>query len=359
MKKKLLYFILPIITLLAGAAGMYVLITYLPFDLNKESTFIKKQVTISDNGIAESVDKVIDAVVVVETFKNNKLYASGTGFVYKKDQKSAYILTNNHVVSGADKVKIIFTNKKEYEATITGNDAYSDIAVLSIDVKNIVSVAEMGKSKEARIGDTVFTVGAPLDNVYSWSVTRGIVSGKDRLVEISTSNTNTNVADYVMSVIQTDAAINSGNSGGPLVNANGQVLGITSLKLVSSGVEAMGFAIPIENALSYAETLEKGHQIVRPYLGVSMYDASYMGSVVGAVETEGVVINAVEEKSSADKGGLQKGDIVIKIDEDQVSSVAFLKYHLYQHKVGDKIKLTIKRDNKEKVLNIELKANTI
>ena len=128
--------------------------------------------------------------------------------------------------------------------------------LLKISKDKIISVAEIGETKPLRVGDTVFAIGAPLDDEYSWTVTIGILSGKDRLVDISASSSTT--ADWVMSVLQTDAAINSGNSGGPLANSNGEVIGITNMKLVSDGVEGIGFAIPVEDAITYLRNNKSG-----------------------------------------------------------------------------------------------------
>ena len=259
-KNRIIIIIIMIVCFLFGSFGTYYLISkkglFNQTIINKS----EKEVTVNENGIADAVEKLYDAVVVVQNYQKNTLASSGTGFIYKTDVDKAYILTNAHVVSGASSVKLIFTNNKTYDAEIVGSDTYSDIAILSVNKDNIIQVAEIGSYQDARLGDTLFTIGAPLDAEYSWTVTRGILSGKDRLVEISQSS-NTSVDKWVMKVMQTDAAINSGNSGGPIANSNGEVIGITNMKLVSSGVEGMGFAIPIEDAIKYAEKLIESGKI--------------------------------------------------------------------------------------------------
>ena len=347
---------------LLGAAGMFLCIDYFyEFDTSSEDGGILKQVSITDNGIAESVSKVYDSVVVVENYKKDTLISTGTGFVYNKDKKYGYIMTNNHVIDGATEVYVTFTNGTREKVSIVGTDAYSDVALLKVDVETIITVAEIGESEKLRLGDTTFAIGAPLDyQVYSWSVTRGIISGKDRLVEVSLSNSNT--SDYVMEVLQTDTAINSGNSGGPLCNANGEVIGITNMKLASSSVEGMGFAIPIEKAIEYAEIFLTGKTITRPYLGIAMYDLASMKNSfffynINTKLTSGVYINSVEKGSCAAAAGLQTGDIITKIDDTDVKSSAYLRYVLYQHKVGDKIKVTYYRNEKEYKTTITLKGN--
>ena len=231
-----------------------------------ETTKTIKDVTITDTGIADAVEKVYDSVVTVKNYVRNQLYSTGSGFVFKIDNKYGYILTNYHVISGGNEVSVVFTNNKDEKVTIVGYDEYSDIAVLAVDKSLVLATAQLGSSNNMRIGDTTFAVGTPVDSsVYSWSVTRGILSGKDRMVQVD---------NYVMSVLQTDTAINSGNSGGPLCNSNGEVIGITNMKLASSQIEGMGFAIPIEDAVKNAETIISGKKISRPYLGISIYDSN-------------------------------------------------------------------------------------
>lgn len=355
-------FIPIIIALIVGAAVMYLLYSILPIE--KAQTIInksEKEVTVTDAGIADAVDKLYDAVVVIEVFNGEQLTASGTGFVYKKTDKKAYILTNNHVVNSSAKntnVKVIFTNGNEEEVKIEGADEYSDLAVLSLSADKAPHVAEIGNSESMRLGDTVFTVGAPLDTEYYWSVTRGILSGKDRMVEVSLSNSTS--SDYVMRVLQTDASINSGNSGGPLANANGEVVGITNMKLVSSGVEGIGFAIPIEDAIEFAEAIIKGEEIQKPLLGVKMLNLSdrYLlyeqGITLNTELTSGVVVIEVQKGSPAADAGLKRGDIITALGDDKVKDIATLRYALYKHSVGDSTTITYERDGKVDTAKVKL-----
>lgn len=311
-------------------------------DLVVEKTKIQKDVTVTDSGIADAVDKVYDSVVVIENYINDRVGSSGTGFVFKTDDKCGYILTNYHVVDNSRKIVVTFTNDKKIEASLVGVDEYSDIAVLKVDKSDVISVAQIGNADSLRVGDTTFTVGAPLDSsVYSWTVTRGILSGKNRLVEVTIDNTNS-----VMEVLQTDAAINSGNSGGPLCNSNGEVIGITNMKIASSSIEGMGFAIPIDTAIKTANELIEGKTISRPYLGVSVYETNR--SVI--------YVEYVQSGSAADKSGIEKGDKILKIDNESISSTAQFRYKLYKYNVGDKITLTIERNGKEKEINVTLSS---
>ncbi len=315
-----------------------------------ETTKYVNDVTITDKGIADAVDKVYDSVVVIETYVSNQKYGSGTGFVYKTDDKYGYIITNNHVIENASTIKVKFSNEKQYEAKVVGSDEYADIAVLAVDKDNIIKTAVIGKSEDLRLGDTTFAVGAPIDsNTFSWSVTRGIISGKNRIVEVGDRN-NT----IIMSVLQTDAAINAGNSGGALCNSNGEVIGVTNMKLASSQVEGMGFAIPIEDAARYADSIIKGEKISRPYLGVSIYEANSFRD-----NTTGVYIEYVQEGSVAQKAGLQRGDKILKINKAEITSVAYFRYELYKYKLGEKSKITVERNGKEKVIDVTLSGSNV
>lgn len=311
-------------------------------DLIVEKTKIQKDVTVTDSGIADAVDKVYDSVVVIENYINDRVGSSGTGFVFKMDDKYGYILTNYHVVDNSKKIVVTFTNNKKIEASLVGFDEYSDIAVLKVDKSDVISVAKIGNVDSLRVGDTTFTVGAPLDSsVYSWTVTRGILSGKNRLVEVTIDNTNS-----VMEVLQTDAAINSGNSGGPLCNSNGEVVGITNMKIASSSIEGMGFAIPVDTAIKTANDFIEGKTVSRPYLGVSVYETN----------SNVIYVEYVQRGSAADKAGIEKGDKILKIDNESISSAAQFRYQLYKYNVGDKITLTIERNEKEKKLNVTLSS---
>ena len=306
-----------------------------------ETTKTIKDVTITDSGIADAVEKIYDSVVTVKNYTRGKLYSTGSGFVFKTDSKYGYILTNYHVISGGSDVSVVFTNNKEEKVNVVGYDEYSDIAVLAVEKDKVISVATTGSSKNMRIGDTTFAVGTPVDSsIYSWSVTRGILSGKNRMVQVD---------NYVMSVLQTDTAINSGNSGGPLCNTNGEVIGITNMKLASSQIEGMGFAIPIEDALKNAETIISGKKISRPYIGVSIYDATNFFSG----ET-GLYVEYVESNGPADKAGIKKGDKIIKVGDVEVSNSSYFRYQLYKYDIGDKVKITVSRNGNEKTLTVTL-----
>lgn len=319
-------------------------------------TKCENKVTVTDKGIADAVDKVYDAVVIVESYQQNKLTSTGTGFIYKVNDNYGYIITNYHVINGNTTIKITMADGTSINAKYLGGEQYLDIAVLAIPKANVTKVVEIGNSETLRVGDTVFTVGTPVDLEYRGTVTRGILSGKDRLVSFSISGSRD---DYVVNVLQTDAAINPGNSGGPLLNSNGEVVGVNSLKLVEDSIEGMGFAMPIEYVMNNITALEKGQIIERPFIGISMANVNdeynlYKANInVSEKITSGVVVLSIVENSSA-SGKLQKGDVITKINGKDVNNVAYLRYELYKNKVGDKINITYMRDSKEYSVKVTL-----
>ena len=357
-----LFFVI-VVSFVVGGVVMLSLLKFTPL-LNEvlggssNTTITKNKTQVYEKGsLAASVEKVYDAVVLVQTYKSNQLAGSGTGFVYKTDNNYGYLLTNNHVVDEAEKVTVMFSNDEEVEVSVLGKDAYLDLAVLRVDKKYVSLVANIGSSEDVSLGDAVFTVGAPMGYDYRGSVTSGVLSGKDRLVSVAvTSQSN----DWVMRVLQIDASINPGNSGGPLLNVNGEVIGICSMKLVDSQIEGMGFAIPIEYAMNHVEQLEKGESIVWPYIGIGMANVTdsmtlYRNNIhVDDEIKEGVVVVSVESGSAADKAGIKKGDIITKIAGKDTKDIAYLRYELYQHTAGDEVEITYIHEGKEKTVKTTL-----
>ncbi len=358
MKEKFKYILTILITLIIGIIATLITLNFCGV-FNKKNTTVEKTVsniTLNESDtIAPAVDKIYNSVVYIESYNNNKTIGSGSGFVYKKDDKYGYILTNYHVIENATKVEITNIEGKSIEATVLGGDEYTDIAVLKIDVSGVLLVAELGSSENSKIGDTIFTVGSPMGKTYIGSVTKGILSGKDRSVTVS--------SQYVMEVLQLDAAINPGNSGGPLVNINGEVIGITSMKLIEDEIEGMGFAIPIELINSILEKLENGKTIDRPMLGVSMLDInsvyalySYGVSIDSSIKS-GVVVIEVAKNSPAAKAGFAKGDVLLSINGEDIKNVAYFRALLYKYSVGDTITIKYIRDNVLKEVKVNLNVS--
>lgn len=279
--------------------------------------------------------------------------ASGSGIIISED---GYILTNNHVVSSsssesnsyyqiseATKVTVtLFNDETEYEAKIVGQDEQTDLAVIKIE-KSGLTKAEFADSDDVKVGEFAMAVGNPV-NMTS-TVTTGIISAVNRKITDSDGKTYT--------CIQTDAAINSGNSGGALVNSEGKVIGINTLKLSGTGIEGIGFAIPINSTTDITSQLIQYSKVKRPFIGISGIDldettAKKYNLVVG------VYVKSVEDFSSAEKGGLKAGDVIIEADGKSIKSMDELNEIKNSHQIGDTIKLKINRDGSEKELTLTL-----
>lgn len=284
--------------------------------------------------------------------------SEGSGVIYKKSGNVAYVVTNNHVVSGSSEIQVILSNGKTVDAQIVGTDETTDLAVLKINAANVTTVATFGNSNDIAAGQDVIAIGSPMGSEYANTVTKGIISAIKRTVKASDSSVAT-------TVIQTDAAINSGNSGGPLVNMAGQVIGINSMKLASStdgtSVEGMGFSIPSNEVVRVINQLIKNGKITRPTLGVSLLDLSDVSSSqqqsvlnLPTSITKGVVVMKVESGYPAANAGLQQYDVITAINGKKVTDAGDLKTVLYKYKVGDTVTLTYYRDGSKKTAKVEL-----
>jgi len=348
MKNNIASIITVLLSMFLGAALMYIFNYINNEPIIETINRVEKSVTVNDNGISDGIDNIYDAVVVVENYKKDTLYGIGSGFIYDAE---GYIMTNHHVIDGASNIQVILSNGEKIKATIIGSDEYADLAVIKIDKSYITKVANIGSSEEAKLGDTVFTIGSPMSSAYAGTVTRGILSGKNRLVEVSVSS---NSNDWIMNVMQTDAAINPGNSGGPLCNVSGEVIGINSLKIAEDQIEGIGFAIPIEDAIEFSKKIISGESIKRAYLGISMADttsSSYYfrkyGINLSKKITTGVVVMELLKDGPGEKFGLLKGDVIIAIGDNKVNNVAELRYYLYKHSPNENVKLKIIRGENE------------
>lgn len=350
---KLLYTALGVVI-----AVLFLGIIYKYTDLFKGSTInnYSGKTIIEKGSISEAVKKSKDAVVMIRGYKGSTESSTGTGFVYKTDDLYGYIMTNEHVINGCSKIVLVMSDDSEVTGKLLGSDEYLDLAVIRIPKANVKSVAIISTSENMEVGDGIFTIGSPLGYEYRGSVTSGILSGKDRLVSVSVGNSTTN--DYIMKVLQIDAAINPGNSGGPLLNMNGEVIGVNSMKLVEEEVEGMGFAIPIEYALNYIDTLESSERIKWPSLGIRIVNIDESATIASKDITipddveDGVVITKVNDNSP-----LKTGDIIIEINKQKIKDIAEFKYELYQFKENDTIEIKYIRDGKTKTAKIKLKSS--
>lgn len=341
MRERTINISMLVLAFFVGIIGTIVVYKFIP---NKSVVVNRNEsaVTITEsNSLKSSIEKVYDAVFLIEASTRTGK-STGSGFAYKKDEKNGYLITNAHVINNATTVSITDSKGETFEAKILGSDVYADVAILSTDAKNITKVAEIGDSSKVELGDTIFTVGSPLGSKYFGTVTKGIIAGKNRLVG---SNS------VMLEAIQIDAPINEGNSGGPLLNINGEVIGVNSMKLASDTIEGMGFSIPINTVMSYVERLEKGEAIDRPLLGVTISDVDNTwqlyryGIILDRSVEYGAVLATVEKGYPAEKAGLQAGDVIIEIDGTKIEDTSYFRYVLYKYQVGDTIKVKYYRNN--------------
>ena len=254
---------------------------------------------------------------------------SGSGIIISSD---GYIVTNNHVIEGASKVTVTLNTGSEYEAKIIGTDSKTDLAVIKIEPKESLTVAELGDSTSVQVGEKAVAIGNPLGMEFFGSTTQGIISAVNRTITVE---------NRTMNVIQTDAAINAGNSGGALVNGYGQVIGINTVKISSSTVEGMGFAIPISEATPIlSDLMQHGYVKGRPVIGISSRDVTeYMSARQGW--PIGVQVMQVQQGSGAEVAGLEQGDIIIKADNKAVTNVDELNKIKDKHKPGEFLSLEV------------------
>ena len=247
---------------------------------SKESPTITQNATAVSTDVTKAVEKISEAVVGITNIQasnggfwmqqSEEAVGSGSGVIYKIENNKAFIITNHHVVEGAKQLEVTLVDGSKEEAELIGSDVWTDLAVIVIDAKNIKTVAEFGDSDVLKVGEAVIAIGNPLGLDFYGSVTQGIVSGKDRSVPVDVNADG--VSDWTTEVLQTDAAINAGNSGGALVNLAGELIGINSMKIASSSVEGLGFSIPINSAIPIIEELEKNGEVKRPTMGISLMD---------------------------------------------------------------------------------------
>ena len=318
-----------------------------------------------NSGIVQAVDKVKPAVIGVVNIQEQSNFWTrtttnvdagvGSGFVFDKRNGKAYIITNYHVIEGAKNVEVALADGERIAAELLGADQLTDLAVLSIDERYVEAIAELGDSSNLNPGEPAIAIGNPLGLEFSQSVTVGVISSAHRTI----SNSQT---DWETEVIQTDAAINPGNSGGPLVNIEGQVIGINSAKIAESGVEGLGFAIPISDAKPIIDQLIQYGKVKRAYMGVKLYDL-HMISQQDRKEvlhlpdnvTEGVVIYELEKFSSSGLAGLERFDVIVKLDDQPIGTSSDLRKYLYKNKkVGDQLKVTIYRNGKLQTIEMKL-----
>ncbi len=302
---------------------------------------VKKEVIVKEDTISD-INKALNSVFNV-TVKSDlwggemRNISSGSAVLYKEDEKSYYIITNHHVISDAGRVSIKFDDN-DIPVKVIGSDADTDIAVLQLSKSDInlkLKVPDVKDIDDIRIGENVYAIGNALG--YGQSVTKGIISAIQRGFDTSASN-------FSYKLIQTDAAINPGNSGGALVDANGRIVGINVLKINATGVEGMGFAIPIKAAIKISDVILSKGYLPKAYLGVSTQDLDLDFLEVNKIP-KGVLVKSVINDSAASRAGILENDLIVKIDDVEIHNSLTLGYEVRRRKPGDEVTIEIFRNN--------------
>ena len=315
-----------------------------------ETTTVKKENFVIQSGIFTSSDDKpslefvfnaseiyeynVDSVVSIEV-KNSYLTGFGTGFIISEE---GYIVTNYHVVEGASSIKVTLYDESVYTATLIGYEDSNDLAVIKIEPQGKIESLVYGKSSDLKVGDDVYVIGNPLGDL-TFTLTTGVVSALNRLIDTGTG--------FNINMFQTDAAINSGNSGGPVFDKHGFVVGIASAKYASASIEGLCFCVPIDDVRSMIdEIINKGYVSGKPLMGVSVYDKEIMsfGFLQSQRSINGAKIAAIGENSAAARAGLQIGDIIVEADGETIKSVSQLKTILSDFRSGNAITLKISRN---------------
>lgn len=309
---------------------------------------VEREVVTQESERINAIDKVSPAIVGVVNYAKNRTQGEGSGIVYKTDGNDAYIVTNDHVVSGGDYFEVVFKNGESAEATVVGTDIYTDLAVLKVTGVEVEAVAEFGNTEDLKVGQTVMAIGNPLGLNFAGSATSGIVSGQDRVISVDLNSDG--IDDWEMTVLQTDTAINPGNSGGALINLEGKVVGINSMKIATSSVEGMSFSIPTYVAIPIINDLETYGEVRRPQLGVYIQEMSMIPDRLKEIlnisvdQKTGVFIYEVFEGGVADQMGIKAGDVVTEVNGEPVQDTMEFRKKLYNFREGDNIELTIVRE---------------
>lgn len=343
-------------------------------DVEERSALQSETVSVNvETDITKAVEKAGDAVVGITNIQATSFWGNGaeqeagtgSGVIYKKEGNKAFVVTNHHVIEGANTIEITLANGTKIPATLRGSDVWTDLAVLEVDGKEIKTIAEFGDSDALRTGEPVIAIGNPLGPTFSGSVTQGIISGLERAIPVDIDQNG--VVDWQAEVLQTDAAINPGNSGGALINIAGQVIGINSMKIAESAVEGIGLAIPINYAIPVIEDLEQVGEVQRAYMGIELQSVNEIPSYYQQEALKlpkdinyGVAVMRVEPNSPSELAGMQELDVIVEMDGETITDVIDLRKHLYNEKeIGESLDIKVYRNGKQVDLTMKLSGNSV
>ncbi|WP_337194113.1 S1C family serine protease [Halobacillus litoralis] len=337
--------------------------------LTGDTKSVSVDVTTQITDVVEQVTPTVVGVVNLQTRENfwqegaedsSQQAGVGSGVIYKKEDGTAYVVTNNHVIEGASEIEVVLADETRIKAELIGGDVFTDLAVLEMPGDQVEQVAELGSSENLKVGEPAIAIGNPLGLSFAGSVTQGIISGKERAIPQDFNGDG--LEDWQAEVIQTDAAINPGNSGGALINIEGQLIGINSMKIAQSSVEGIGFAIPIDSAKPIIDELEQKGQVDRPYIGIEAYGldevpTSEWNNTLNLPEDVegGLYIRSIRQMSPAAKAGLEPLDVITALDGEPVEDIIDLRKYLYNEKdPGEEMDITYYRDGEQQTTTITL-----
>lgn len=321
-------------------------------------TIIENTINGYTTDITEVVAKCESKVVTINTYNDDVLYKQASGIVYENNNNDVLIVTNNHVINNSEVIKVCFDNGYELEASVIGSDVTSDVAILSVKTDFNVIPFTKGNSSILKKGEYVIAIGSPLGKDYAGSISFGVVSANDVVIGIDENNDN--IDDYQLVLIQTDASMNAGNSGGALVNISGELMGLNTLGLDGNNVKNMNFAIPVNELNQIVNQLKENGSVQRVYLGVNGVSVSdlevYQKSFYDInIETnQGYLVKEVDENSPAYKAGILAGDIIIRIDGNSINSFNDLREALYKYNAHDTIHISYLRNNEQQSVAVVL-----
>ena len=295
--------------------------------------------------VGPAVVGITNKAVARDWFNNPvQVEGAGSGVIFRKD---GYIVTNNHVISGAKEIIVSLSDGRSLSGKLVGADELTDLAVVKVDADDLPT-AEFGNSDDIMVGEPAIAIGNPMGLEFQGSVTSGVISALNRSLEID---------DRVLKVVQTDAAINPGNSGGALVNADGKVIGINSAKIARSDIEGMGFAIPINTVKQIVDELMSSGKVTRPYLGVGIFDKETAGRYGYILNVDkGVYIENVTVNGPAYKAGLRQGDVILAIGDKETNKVSDVRNAILDSKVGDTVQVKYERNGRVSTVDVALEA---
>lgn len=328
--------------------------------LEQDQTALEQQRDAFNQKIVNAAERASQAVVSVIRYRNDengkrRQAGIGSGVIVENERGKVRVATNYHVIDGGDSFEVVLYDETVKQAKVIGKDLLSDLAVLEMDEEGVHHYAVFGDSDKLKVGDAVLAIGNPLGLGFSHTTTFGVISSINRSIPISLGNNG--FYDWEMRVIQTDAAINRGNSGGALVNLEGEVIGINNMKVANFGVEGLGFAIPSNTAVPVIRSLIEHGKVKRPFMGVATLDYDYITDdmevdLPRGIE-QGLLIMSVS--GPAAEAGLQKDDFIVALDDQKIATTIELRKYLYEQKeIGEQLKVTYYRDRKKQTIVLTL-----